>query len=340
MLPLGYLATHVPLAAAIGIRGIGTAPALIALVLYSLLPVVANTVVDNVSMNVEKGEITVIVGTSGSGKSTLMRMINRLVPITEGQIFVGGQNVMDVEVTELRRKIGYAIQGHGLFPHRTVAQNIATVPQLLDWDSARIAKRVEELLGLFNLDPATFADKYPHQLSGGQQQRVGVARALAAEPELLLMDEPFGALDPVIRGKAQDDLLAIQKQFGTTIILVTHDMDEAFHLGNQIAVMSQGRLLQCSTPEKILTEPADPFVQQLTGTSDRALKLMSLLPLKESMAPAKSGLAYALPQSLSLRDALAEMIWQGVDEAAVENGEKAAVGSISMSRLLELGRKA
>ncbi len=241
------------------------------------------TVVDNVSMSVEKGEITVIVGTSGSGKSTLMRMINRLVPITEGEISVGGQNVMDVPVTELRRKIGYAIQGHGLFPHRTVAQNIATVPQLLDWDSARIAKRVEELLGLFNLDPATFADKYPHQLSGGQQQRVGVARALAAEPELLLMDEPFGALDPVIRGKAQDDLLAIQKQFGTTVILVTHDMDEAFHLGNQIAVMSQGRLLQCSTPEKILTEPADPFVQQLTGTSDRALKLMSLLPLKESM---------------------------------------------------------
>ncbi|MBY5760553.1 ABC transporter ATP-binding protein [Rhizobium leguminosarum] len=300
----------------------------------------AATVVDDVSMNVEKGEITVIVGTSGSGKSTLMRMINRLVPITEGEISVGGQNVMDVEVTELRRKIGYAIQGHGLFPHRTVAQNIATVPQLLDWDSARIAKRVEELLGLFNLDPATFADKYPHQLSGGQQQRVGVARALAAEPELLLMDEPFGALDPVIRGKAQDDLLAIQKQFGTTVILVTHDMDEAFHLGNQIAVMSEGRLLQCSTPEKILTEPADPFVQQLTGTSDRALKLMSLLPLKESMEPAKGGLAYALPQSLSLRDALAEMIWQGVDEAAVQDGEKAPVGSISMTRLLELGRKA
>ncbi|QND40000.1 ABC transporter ATP-binding protein [Rhizobium leguminosarum bv. viciae] len=300
----------------------------------------AATVVDDVSMSVEKGEITVIVGTSGSGKSTLMRMINRLVPITEGEISVGGQNVMDVPVTELRRKIGYAIRGHGLFPHRTVAQNIATVPQLLDWDSARIAKRVEELLGLFNLDPATFADKYPHQLSGGQQQRVGVARALAAEPELLLMDEPFGALDPVIRGKAQDDLLAIQKQFGTTVILVTHDMDEAFHLGNQIAVMSEGRLLQCSTPEKILTEPADPFVQQLTGTSDRALKLMSLLPLKESMEPAKTGLAYALPQSLSLRDALAEMIWQGVDEAAVQDAQKAPVGSISMTRLLELGRKA
>lgn len=297
-------------------------------------------VVDNVSMEVEKGSITAVVGTSGSGKSTLMRMINRLVPITSGEIFVGGQNIMDVPVTELRRKIGYAIQGHGLFPHRTVSQNIATVPQLLGWDTAKIKSRVEELLGLFNLDPATFAEKYPHQLSGGQQQRVGVARALAAEPELLLMDEPFGALDPVIRGKAQDDLLAIQKQFGTTVVLVTHDMDEAFHLGNQIAVMSAGKLLQCSTPEKILTEPADPFVQQLTGTSDRALKLMSLLPLKDSMEPAKSGLAYVLPQSLSLRDALAEMIWQGVGEAAVQNADKAPVGSISMTRLLELGRKA
>jgi osmoprotectant transport system ATP-binding protein len=298
------------------------------------------TVVDNVSMSVEKGSITVIVGTSGSGKSTLMRMINRLVPITEGHILVNGQDIMDVPATELRRKIGYAIQGHGLFPHRTVAQNIATVPELLGWDAARTRSRVTELLGLFNLDPATFAEKYPHQLSGGQQQRVGVARALAAEPELLLMDEPFGALDPVIRGKAQDDLLAIQKQFGTTVILVTHDMDEAFHLGNQIAVMSAGKLLQCSTPEKILTEPADPFVQQLTGTSDRALKLMSLTPLKDSMQPAKPGLPYSLAQSLSLRDALAEMIWQGVDEAAVQDANKAPVGSISMERLLELGRKA
>ncbi|MBB3388908.1 osmoprotectant transport system ATP-binding protein [Rhizobium sp. BK275] len=298
------------------------------------------TVVDNVSIDVEKGSITVIVGTSGSGKSTLMRMINRLVPITEGQIFVGGQNIMDVPATELRRKIGYAIQGHGLFPHRTVAQNIATVPELLGWDADRTDRRVKELLGLFNLDPASFAEKYPHQLSGGQQQRVGVARALAAEPELLLMDEPFGALDPVIRGKAQDDLLAIQKQFGTTVVLVTHDMDEAFHLGNQIAVMSGGKLLQCSTPEKILTEPADPFVQQLTGTSDRALKLMSLTPLKDSMQPAKPGLPYSLAQSLNLRDALAEMIWQGVDEAAVQDANKAPVGSISMERLLELGRKA
>ena len=298
------------------------------------------TVVDGVSMVIEPRSIAVIVGTSGSGKTTLMRMINRLVEPTSGTVRLDGEDNRSLPGFELRRRIGYAIQGDGLFPHRTVAENIATVPALLGWDSARTEKRVAELLELFSLDPALFAARYPHELSGGQRQRVGVARALAAEPELLLMDEPFGALDPVIRGKAQDDLLAIQKQFGTTVILVTHDMDEAFHLGNQIAVMSQGRLLQCSTPEKILTEPADPFVQQLTGTSDRALKLMSLLPLKESMEPAKNGLAYALPQSLSLRDALAEMIWQGVDEAAVQDGEKAPVGSISMTRLLELGRKA
>jgi osmoprotectant transport system ATP-binding protein len=298
------------------------------------------TVVDDVSMTVGKGSITVVVGTSGSGKSTLMRMVNRLVPMTRGQILVGGKDVMTVPVTELRRRIGYAIQGHGLFPHRTVAQNIATVPQLLGWDKPRIDRRVEELLSLFRLDAATFADKYPNQLSGGQQQRVGVARALAAEPEVLLMDEPFGALDPVIRGKAQDDLLAIQKKFGTTIILVTHDMDEAFHLGDLIAVMSEGRLLQCATPEKILTEPADPFVEQLTGTSDKALKLMAMLPLKAGMSPAKAGLAFGLPETLNLRDALSEMIWQGIDEAAVRDGHDAPVGSISIQRLLELGKRA
>jgi osmoprotectant transport system ATP-binding protein len=298
------------------------------------------TVVDDVSMSVEKGTITVIVGTSGSGKSTLIRMINRLVAKSDGEILIDGRNVADVPETELRRNIGYVIQGNGLFPHRTVAQNIATVPQLLGWSKTRIKARVDELLGLFNLDPKAFSLKYPHQLSGGEQQRVGVARALAAEPEVLIMDEPFGALDPVIRGKAQDDLLAIQKQFGTTVILVTHDMDEAFHLANRIAVMRGGKLLQYSMPEKILTEPAHPFVQQLTGTTDRALKRMSLLSLTSSMAPAKVGLDHGLPQSLSLRDALAEMIWQGIDEAAVEDTAKEPVGSISMSQLLELGRKA
>ena len=195
------------------------------------------TVVDDVSMSVARGSIAVIVGTSGSGKSTLLRMINRLVEPSRGRVRIDGQDTTTTPGHLLRRRIGYAIQGHGLFPHRTVAQNIATVPRLLGWAADRIAARVAELLRIFQLEPAEYAGKFPHQLSGGQQQRVGVARALAAEPAVLLMDEPFGALDPIIRGKAQDDLRAIQRQFGTTIVLVTHDMDEAFRLGDRVAVI-------------------------------------------------------------------------------------------------------
>ena len=191
----------------------------------------ATTVVDHVSMTIERGSITVIVGTSGSGKSTLLRMINRLVEPTSGQVYIEGRDTADEPAHLLRRHIGYVIQGNGLFPHRTVAENIAIVPRLLHWDQARIGARVAELLAVFQLDPAEYAEKFPHQLSGGQQQRVGVARALAAGPAVLLMDEPFGALDPIIRAKAQEDLLDLHRQFGTTIVLVTHDMDEAFRLG-------------------------------------------------------------------------------------------------------------
>ena len=199
-----------------------------------------NVVVNDVSMTIEPRTVTVIVGTSGSGKTTLLRMINRLVEPTAGTIRLDGEDNRSMPGFELRRRIGYAIQGHGLFPHRTVAQNIATVPVLLGWDKARIDAKVAELLTLFQLDPAAFASRFPHELSGGQQQRVGVARALAAEPNVLLMDEPFGALDPIIRAKAQADLLAIQRVLGTTIVLVTHDMDEAFHLAHKIAVMDKG----------------------------------------------------------------------------------------------------
>ena len=212
----------------------------------------ANIVVDDVSFTVGEGEIAVVVGTSGAGKSTLLRMINRLVVPNAGRVLIDGQDTTTVPEDELRHRIGYVIQGYGLFPHRDVAGNIATVPRLLGWDRKRIADRVEELLDLFQLDPGEFAHKFPHQLSGGQQQRVGVARALAAKPALLLMDEPFGSLDPVIRGKAQDDLLTIQRRLGTTIVLVTHDMDEAFHLGDRIAVMDQARLLQYATPAELL----------------------------------------------------------------------------------------
>jgi osmoprotectant transport system ATP-binding protein len=297
------------------------------------------TVVDNVSMTVEKGTITVIVGTSGSGKSTLLRMINRLVPMTSGRILVGGQNTADVPVTELRRGIGYAIQGHGLFPHRTVAENIGTVPGLLGWERERITARVKELLAVFDLDFATFSNKYPHQLSGGQQQRVGVARALAAEPELLLMDEPFGALDPVIRAKAQDDLLAIQQRFGTTVVLVTHDMDEAFHLGNKIAVMNSGRVLQYNTPTEILVNPADPFCVQLTGTADRALKLLSLTRVADIMQPRRDGLTETVTGDMSLREALSEFTWRGLSEAAVVDAAGAPVGSLTLGTLLAHGRR-
>lgn len=206
------------------------------------------TVVADISMVVEPHSVTVVVGTSGSGKTTLLRMINRLVEPTSGTIRIDGEDISTLPGFELRRRIGYAIQGHGLFPHRTVAQNIATVPDLLGWDKARITARVTQLLELFQLDPAMFSDRFPHELSGGQKQRVGVARALAAEPNVLLMDEPFGALDPIIRTKAQIDLLEIQKLFGTTIILVTHDMDEAFHLADRIAVMDAGALVQYATP--------------------------------------------------------------------------------------------
>ena len=231
------------------------------------------TVVDRVSISVPRGSITVIVGTSGSGKSTLLRMINRLVEPTSGRVVINGIDTTTEPPHLLRRGIGYAIQGHGLFPHRTVAENIATVPRLLGWNGARIQGRVRELLNIFQLDPGAYAAKFPHQLSGGQQQRVGVARAFAAEPAVLLMDEPFGALDPIIRAKAQDDLRDIQRRFGTTIVLVTHDIDEAFRLGDRVAVMSQGRVLQYDRPAALLICPSDPFISRLTGTGDRAMKL-------------------------------------------------------------------
>src|ERR1700683_1249403 len=211
----------------------------------------ATPVVDRVSLSIARGSIAVIVGTSGSGKSTLLRMINRLVEPSSGHVVIDGVDPATEPPHQLRRRIGYAIQGHGLFPHRTVAQNIATVPKLLGWKAARIQSRVTELLGVFQLDPEEYADKYPHQLSGGQQQRVGVARALAGEPSVLLMDEPFGALDAIIRTRAQSDVKDIQRRFGTTIVLVTHDIDEAFRLADQVAVMSAGEILQCGSPQAL-----------------------------------------------------------------------------------------
>lgn len=266
--------------------------------------------VDDVSLTIESGEIVTVVGTSGSGKTTLLRMINRLVEPTSGAILIDGRDNRDLPGHELRRAIGYAIQGYGLFPHRTVAENIATVPKLLGWNRKRIDARVDELLALFHLEPAQFRARMPHELSGGQQQRIGVARALAAEPAVLLMDEPFGALDPIIRGKAQDDLVDIHRRFSTTIVLVTHGMDEAIRLGHRIAVMDKGRLLQFGTPSELIARPATDFVAALVGSADRAFRLMSLSPIGDLLEPGEAP-GEPIDAGTSRKDALAEALWSG-----------------------------
>lgn len=291
-------------------------------------------VVKDVSLTVEPRTVTVVVGTSGSGKTTLIRMVNRLVEPTSGTIRIDGEDNRSVPEFELRRRIGYAIQGHGLFPHRTVAQNIATVPTLLGWEKKRIKAKVEELLALFQLDPGFFGERYPHELSGGQQQRVGVARALAAEPNLLLMDEPFGALDPIIRAKAQDDLIAIQKHFATTIILVTHDMEEAFRLADKIAVMDKGEVVQYATPEEMLVRPATPFVEELIGASDRPFRLLAIETAAEALEPGAAE-GEPIPATLSQRDALSELLWSGRSVLPVAAADGRIIGRISIEGLIK-----
>ncbi|MDX8452566.1 ABC transporter ATP-binding protein [Mesorhizobium sp. VK9D] len=292
------------------------------------------TVVDNVSMVIEPSTIATIVGTSGSGKTTLLRMINRLVEPTSGAIKLDGTDNRSVPGYQLRRSIGYAIQGHGLFPHRTVAQNIATVPLLLGWDSDRIKARVDELMTLYQLDPQAYGPRYPHELSGGQQQRVGVARALAAEPNVLLMDEPFGALDPIIRAKAQEDLLAIQKRFGTTIILVTHDMEEAVHMGDKIAVMDAGKLVQYAKPAEILARPASGFVETLVGAGERPFRLLSLGHVRDAVEPGGAE-GEAMPCDATQRDALAELLWSGRPALPVKDADGKLLGRVTVEGLVK-----
>lgn len=294
-------------------------------------------VVDRVTMTIDPRSICVIVGTSGSGKTTLMRMINKLVTPTSGSIRIDGEDISTVPAYELRRRIGYAIQGHGLFPHRTVGQNVATVPKLLGWDKQKISARVDELLNLFQLDPAEFRDRLPNELSGGQQQRVGVARALAAEPNILLMDEPYGALDPVIRAKAQEDLLAIQRKFGTTIVLVTHDMEEAIHLGDKIAVMDKGKLLQFAKPEEIIANPATPFVAELIGTSERPFRLLSLARIADHIEAGEAA-GEPMDAGASLRDAYAELLWSGRLALPVRRDGQ-IVGQVSLAQLAKLAAR-
>ena len=296
------------------------------------------TVVDHVSLTVPDGEIATIVGTSGSGKTTLLRMINRLIEPTSGSVRIDGEDTSKLPAHELRRRIGYVIQGHGLFPHRTVAQNVGTVPQLLGWDRRRIESRVDELLELFQLPPGEYRNRLPSSLSGGQQQRVGVARALAAEPKLLLMDEPFGALDPIIRRKAQDDLLTIQGHFKTTIVLVTHDMEEAIHLGDRIAVMDEGKLLQYAPPEEVITRPATEFVGELLGTGERTFRLLSLRKVAEVAEPGEAA-GPPIAGDLTLRDALDEALWTGRAAVPVVDAAGKLLGRITLDILTRYGAR-
>jgi osmoprotectant transport system ATP-binding protein len=237
--------------------------------------------VNELSLTVPAGEICVLVGPSGCGKTTAMRMVNRMIDITSGDILLDDQSVTSRQPSDLRREIGYAIQQIGLFPHLTVGDNIATVPRLLGWDKERIRKRVDELLELVSLDPADTRDRYPGQLSGGQRQRIGVARALAVDPPLMLMDEPFGAIDPINRERLQNEFLRLQKDLRKTIVFVTHDIDEAIKMGDRIAIMQQGgRLAQYATPAELLMYPANKFVEDFVG-ADRALKRLALQRVRD-----------------------------------------------------------
>lgn len=232
------------------------------------------TAVNDISFTVEKGEVCVIIGPSGCGKSTTLKMINRMLEPNRGEIFVDGKNVAEIKPELLRRNIGYVIQYVGLFPHMTVAENIAVVPKLLSWQKDRIEKRVDELLKMIGLEPQKYSEKYPHELSGGEAQRIGVARGLAADPPILLMDEPFGAVDPLNREILQAEFVKIQKELKKTVVFVTHDLDEAIRIANRIVLLGEGKIVQLDTPENILAHPVNKFVHDFVG-ADRALKRLS-----------------------------------------------------------------
>jgi len=291
--------------------------------------------VDRLDLDVPDGTTCVLIGPSGCGKTTTMRIVNRLIEPSAGRIVVEGQDVTHVDAVELRRRIGYVIQQVGLFPHMTIAQNVATVPQLLGWPGPRIAQRVEEMLALVGLEPAQFLDRYPRHLSGGQRQRVGVARALAADPPVMLMDEPFGAVDPIVRAGLQAELLGILRRLAKTVIFVTHDIDEAIRMGDLVAIMKDGRLVQCASPEALLSAPKDSFVADFVG-ADRALKRLTLSTAGEAATSAPAGAsAPVVSPATSLRDLLSLLLAAGADAAAVVDAGGTPLGSVSLATIRE-----
>jgi osmoprotectant transport system ATP-binding protein len=290
--------------------------------------------VDHLSFEVPAGEICVLVGPSGCGKTTAMRMVNRMTEITEGDILLDGRSVKDRKPADLRREIGYVIQQVGLFPHQSIGENVATVPRLLHWDKHRIRERVDELLELVALDPDEYRDSYPAQLSGGQRQRVGVARALAVDPPVMLMDEPFGAIDPINRGRLQNQFLRLQEQIRKTVVFVTHDIDEALKMGNRIAIMKEhGVLAQYATPQELLESPADEFVEQFVG-ADRGLKALALHRIRElQLGPVRVGSPVTVEMEDTLRDALSMMLVNDADYARVRDGGPEVVGTITLDQI-------
>ena len=297
----------------------------------------AEPAVRELSLIIPAGAICCLVGPSGAGKTTAMKMVNRLIDISEGDIRIGDESVRSLDVTQLRRGIGYVIQQVGLFPHMTVSDNVATVPRLLDWPKERIRQRVDELLDLVDLPAVDYRGRFPAQLSGGERQRVGLARALAADPPVMLMDEPFGAVDPITRKRLQHELLRIQNELRKTIIFVTHDIDEAILLADRIAILREGGVLaQYDSPESILARPADEFVERFIG-ADRGLKLLSLKRLDElELTPLDGAVATRAPGSTTLRDALSLMITDGSRAVVVLDDQGNPRGVVTLDVLAEL----
>lgn len=291
-------------------------------------------VVQDIDLHIARGEFTVLIGTSGSGKSTTLKMINRLIEHDRGQITFADEPIEKFRAQDLRRRMGYAIQSIGLFPHWTVEENIATVPQLLKWPKARIRDRVTELMTLLHLDPQQFRQRYPHQLSGGQQQRVGVARALASDPEVLLMDEPFGALDPVTRATLQHEIARIHQMSGRTIVLVTHDIDEALALADRIVLLGDGKIVQQGTPLDMLTRPATPFVRDFFGRSDMGIKLLSLAQVGDRTRRGEEAAGEPIAASMTLREALSVFVARHTERLPVVDESGQSLGVLHFSDLI------
>jgi osmoprotectant transport system ATP-binding protein len=292
--------------------------------------------VTGLSLEVSAGELVVLIGPSGCGKSTVLRMINRLIEPTAGQILLDGEDITAVSPVALRRRIGYVIQNVGLFPHQTVRANVGTVPRLLGWPRRRVTDRADELLDLVGLDPARFGNRYPNELSGGQRQRVGVARALAADPVVLLMDEPFSAVDPIVRSRLQEEFLRLQANVRKTIVLVTHDLDEAVRLGDRIAILSEGgQLEQYAPPADLLGAPASDFVREFVG-ADRGIRRLAVTPIRDTMlrplSTVEDGFP-SVPRKASLYDALAAMLTAGADRVVVVDDDGAPAGLLHRDAL-------